>query len=103
MDPARDCELVLMEESRFAFYLDLCFCSFDSFLHCLLQVCLFGPPALALRPLLRSLPSTLQNDTTISQKIGEIVWKKKFAHDGLGGALGIQEKGKMGSMVGIGG
>ncbi|GAA5849418.1 hypothetical protein JCM5353_001082 [Sporobolomyces roseus] len=67
------------------------------------KVCLFGPPALSLRPLLRSLPSTPQNDSTISEKIGEIVWKKKFAHDGLGGALGIQERGKMGSMVGIGG
>ncbi|GAA5881425.1 hypothetical protein JCM16303_005643 [Sporobolomyces ruberrimus] len=66
-----------------------------------MKVCLFGPPALALRPLLRSLPSTPANDFLISKQIGEAVWGKKFAHDGLGGALGIHANGKMGSMVGI--
>ncbi|GAA5823313.1 hypothetical protein JCM10212_000824 [Sporobolomyces blumeae] len=69
-----------------------------------LKVCLFGPPALALRPLLRSLPSDdPTSDTIISNEIGKAVWGKKFAHDGLGGASGIQAKGRMGSMVGIGG
>ncbi|GAA6013035.1 hypothetical protein JCM11491_000947 [Sporobolomyces phaffii] len=48
------------------------------------KVCLFGPPALSLRPLLRSLPSTPENDLLISQKIGETVWGKKYAHNGLG-------------------
>ncbi|GAA5913934.1 uncharacterized protein JCM6883_000126 [Sporobolomyces salmoneus] len=65
------------------------------------KVCLFGPPALSLRPLLRSLPSTPENDLIISREIGKAVWGKKFAHDGLGGMLGIQKNGKMGSMVGI--
>ncbi|GAA5929648.1 uncharacterized protein JCM15063_004211 [Sporobolomyces koalae] len=68
-----------------------------------MKVCLFGPPALALRPLLRSLPATPENDLYLSRKIGETLWGKKFAHNGLGGMLGIQAKGKMGSMVGIGG
>ncbi|GAA5961849.1 hypothetical protein JCM3765_004095 [Sporobolomyces pararoseus] len=49
------------------------------------KVCLFGPPALSLRPLLRSLPRSPENDLFISQKIGETVWGKKFAHNGLGG------------------
>ncbi|GAA5985017.1 hypothetical protein JCM5350_003315 [Sporobolomyces pararoseus] len=67
------------------------------------KVCLFGPPALSLRPLLRSLPQSPENDLFISQKIGETVWGKKFAHNGLGGMIGIHQNGKMGSMVGIGG
>lgn len=64
------------------------------------QVCLFGPPVLSLRPLLRSPSAT---DDGLLQQIGSAVWGKKFAHDGLGGASGIQANGKMGPMVGIGG
>ncbi|GAA6008434.1 hypothetical protein JCM10207_007107, partial [Rhodosporidiobolus poonsookiae] len=45
------------------------------------KVCLFGPPVLSLRPLLRS-PST--TDTQLLESIGAAVWGKKFAHDGLG-------------------
>jgi cyclic pyranopterin phosphate synthase len=74
------------------------------------QVCLFGPPVLSLRPLLRSPapPSASStgadpDDAHIVPHIARAVWGKKFAHDGLGGAEGIREKGRMGAMVGIGG
>lgn len=63
------------------------------------QVCLFGPPVLNLRPLLRA----TTDDLEILPKIGEIVQGKKFAHDGLGGASGIKANGKSGPMVSIGG
>ncbi|GAA5945733.1 hypothetical protein JCM10213_002700 [Rhodosporidiobolus nylandii] len=63
------------------------------------KVCLFGPPVLSLRPLLRS-PAI--PDSEILSQLGAAVWGKKFAHNGLGGASGIKEKGKMGPMVGIG-
>ncbi|GAA6034466.1 hypothetical protein JCM8097_002738 [Rhodosporidiobolus ruineniae] len=67
------------------------------------KVCLFGPPVLALRPLLRSLPaSDPSSDPLLMEHLGAAVWGKKFAHDGLGGASGIKEKGRMGPMVGIG-
>ncbi|SCV67696.1 BQ2448_5307 [Microbotryum intermedium] len=62
------------------------------------KVCLFGPPVLSLRPLLRS-PETTDQD--LMQSVGGAVWGKKFAHNGLGGAEGISENGKMGPMVGI--
>lgn len=64
------------------------------------QVCLFGPPVLALRPLLRS---STTSDANMMQEIGQAVWGKKWAHNGLGGASGIARDGKMGAMVGIGG
>ncbi|KAI5477327.1 molybdenum cofactor biosynthesis protein [Pseudohyphozyma bogoriensis] len=48
------------------------------------KVCLFGPPVLALRPLLRSLP-----DSEILPHIGRAVMGKKFAHDGLGGGRAL--------------
>lgn len=63
------------------------------------QVCLFGPPVLALRPLLRSNLS----DEEILPHIGKIVQGKKWSHDGLGGAEGIKLNGKSGPMVSIGG
>ncbi|KAM0788623.1 hypothetical protein ACM66B_001742 [Microbotryomycetes sp. NB124-2] len=63
------------------------------------KVCLFGPPVLSLRPLLRD-PS--QTDDTLMERVGTAVWGKHFAHNGLGGAQGIKDKGKMGPMVGIG-
>ncbi|SGY16622.1 BQ5605_C012g06929 [Microbotryum silenes-dioicae] len=62
------------------------------------KVCLFGPPVLSLRPLLRS-PETTDQD--LMESVGRAVWGKKFAHNGLGGAEGIRENGKMGPMVGI--
>ncbi|GAA5900330.1 hypothetical protein JCM6882_002308 [Rhodosporidiobolus microsporus] len=67
------------------------------------KVCLFGPPVLSLRPLLRSSPPSPSSDLELMQQIGTAVWGKKFAHDGLGGASGIKERGRMGPMVGIGG
>ncbi|GAA5888520.1 hypothetical protein JCM5296_001054 [Sporobolomyces johnsonii] len=67
------------------------------------KVCLFGPPVLSLRPLLRAAPRSTESDAQLMEQIGDAVWGKKFAHNGLGGALGIQERGKMGPMVGIGG
>lgn len=63
------------------------------------QVCLFGPPVLNLRPLLRA----TTDDLEILPKIGAVVKGKKFAHDGLGGASGIKANGKSGPMVSIGG
>lgn len=36
-------------------------------------------------------------------QVGTAVWGKKFAHNGLGGAQGIHDRGEMGPMVGIGG
>ncbi|GEM06599.1 molybdopterin cofactor biosynthetic protein [Rhodotorula toruloides] len=71
-----------------------------------MKVCLFGPPVLSLRPLLRSPSPSSSADTDpdahIIPHIARAVWGKKFAHDGLGGAEGIREKGRMGAMVGIG-
>lgn len=67
------------------------------------QVCLFGPPVLSLRPLLRAEPPSPSTDEHLMQQIGAAVWGKKFAHNGLGGPDGIARDGKMGSMVGIGG
>ncbi|BGO96905.1 putative Molybdopterin cofactor biosynthetic protein [Rhodotorula toruloides ATCC 204091] len=71
-----------------------------------MKVCLFGPPVLSLRPLLRS-PAPFSSpesdpDAHIIPHIARAVWGKKFAHDGLGGAEGIKERGRMGAMVGIG-
>ncbi|KAK4053562.1 hypothetical protein OIV83_001730 [Microbotryomycetes sp. JL201] len=63
------------------------------------KVCLFGPPVLALRPLLRDPTCT---DDKLMHQVGRAVLGKHFAHNGLGGAQGIKEKGKMGPMVGIG-
>ncbi|GAA5973780.1 hypothetical protein JCM11641_003152 [Rhodosporidiobolus odoratus] len=60
------------------------------------KVCLFGPPVLSLRPLLRD--PTVSNDEMLTS-IGAAVWGKKFAHNGLGGASGIAANGKMGAMV----
>ncbi|BGP06944.1 hypothetical protein JCM10049v2_002774 [Rhodotorula toruloides] len=71
-----------------------------------MKVCLFGPPVLSLRPLLRapspSSSAESDSDAHIIPHIARAVWGKKFAHDGLGGAEGIKEKGRMGAMVGIG-
>ncbi|BGP30976.1 hypothetical protein JCM10296v2_002738 [Rhodotorula toruloides] len=71
-----------------------------------MKVCLFGPPVLSLRPLLRSPPPASSPETDpdahIIPHIARAVWDKKFAHDGLGGAEGIKERGRMGAMVGIG-
>ncbi|GJN87650.1 hypothetical protein Rhopal_000605-T1 [Rhodotorula paludigena] len=64
------------------------------------KVCLFGPPVLSLRALLRS-PST--SDADLMASVGRAVWGKHYAHNGLGGASGIKERGRMGPMVGIGG
>lgn len=65
------------------------------------QVCLFGPPVLALRPLLRALPRL--SDEELLPHIGRVVQGKKYSHDGLGGAEGIKLNGKSGPMVSIGG
>ncbi|GAA5837100.1 hypothetical protein JCM11251_005254 [Rhodosporidiobolus azoricus] len=51
------------------------------------KVCLFGPPVLSLRPLLRSSPASPISDLALMQQIGSAVWGKKFAHDGLGAPL----------------
>lgn len=85
------------------------------------QVCLFGPPVLSLRPLLRGTPSTTTalpgdpldsttaapltpaTDDQLMAAVGKALYGKKWAHNGLGGASGIHERGKMGPMVGIGG
>ena len=86
----------------------------------LAQVCLFGPPVLSLRPLLRGTPSatalpgdpldsttaaplTPATDDQLMAAVGKALYGKKWAHNGLGGASGIHERGKMGPMVGIGG
>lgn len=65
------------------------------------QVCLFGPPVLSLRALLRAEPPTA--DQVLLDKIGAVVGQKKFAHDGLKGAEGIHRDGRSGPMVSIGG
>ncbi|KAK4050943.1 hypothetical protein OIO90_004919 [Microbotryomycetes sp. JL221] len=62
------------------------------------KVCLFGPPVLNLRPLLRD---STKADLDLMQDVGTAVWGKHFAHNGLGGAMGIKQYGKMGPMVGI--
>ncbi|KAM0748248.1 molybdenum cofactor biosynthesis prote [Meredithblackwellia eburnea MCA 4105] len=49
------------------------------------KVCLFGPPVLSLRPLLRASPPL--PDSTILRSIGQVVQGKKFAHDGLEGRI----------------
>ncbi|GAA5881376.1 hypothetical protein JCM3774_002538 [Rhodotorula dairenensis] len=82
------------------------------------KVCLFGPPVLSLRPLLRgsepaspTLGDTATSSSTagpasddeLMAAVGRAVYGKKWAHNGLGGASGIHERGKMGPMVGIGG
>ncbi|KWU41288.1 molybdenum cofactor biosynthesis prote [Rhodotorula sp. JG-1b] len=82
------------------------------------KVCLFGPPVLSLRPLLRGTPSTttaLSNpnplnpttaaplapatDDQLMAAVDKALYGKKWAHNGLGGASGIHERGKMGPMV----
>ncbi|GAA5944088.1 hypothetical protein JCM3775_003897 [Rhodotorula graminis] len=65
------------------------------------KVCLFGPPVLSLRPLLRSSPASPTSDAALMHAVGGAVYGKKFAHDGLGGPEGIKREGKMGPMVGI--
>lgn len=67
------------------------------------QVCLFGPPVLSLRPLLRASPASPSSDAALMDAVGAAVFNKKFAHDGLGGPEGIKREGRMGPMVGIGG
>lgn len=68
-----------------------------------MQVCLFGPPVLSLRPLLRAAPASAASDAALMHAVGGAVYGKKFAHDGLGGPEGIRREGRMGPMVGIGG
>ncbi|BGP46974.1 hypothetical protein JCM10450v2_002826 [Rhodotorula kratochvilovae] len=65
------------------------------------KVCLFGPPVLSLRPLLRGAPASANADAALMAEVGRAVYGKKFAHDGLGGPEGIKERGRMGPMVGI--
>ncbi|BGP38867.1 hypothetical protein JCM10449v2_002805 [Rhodotorula kratochvilovae] len=65
------------------------------------KVCLFGPPVLSLRPLLRAAPASPSADAALMAEVGRAVYGKKFAHDGLGGPEGIRAKGRMGPMVGI--
>ncbi|GAA5879460.1 hypothetical protein JCM8547_008150 [Rhodosporidiobolus lusitaniae] len=50
------------------------------------KVCLFGPPVLNLRPLLRSPDTT---DDALLTSIGSAVWGKKFAHNGLGASSAL--------------
>ncbi|GAA5855239.1 hypothetical protein JCM9279_007518 [Rhodotorula babjevae] len=65
------------------------------------KVCLFGPPVLSLRPLLRASPASPAADAALMHAVGGAVYGKKFAHDGLGGPEGIKREGRMGPMVGI--